>query len=618
MAMKKYLALKNILFFLIIILLSPSLLYAQINVSSNFEGGNGVATFTDIDANEVHIVSELKGDDTKNISYYVEISGLNPALPLTLEVSAFWGGPTIVYSYDNINWEKTALTNLNNFSIPLQSSSVFVAHSYPYTYSNMISDVNNISNLSFVNVSDLAISEGGRAIKLLKITDECVDDSEKELIWMLGRMHAFENPGNYSLMGMLDFFTSNHPSAIRLREEAIIYIVPIMDVDQAYNGGSGKDQSPVDFNRDWHSLGNQSHWNAVNAAKSLIDSTAQLNNFSVFVDSHSPPPGGLSLFYYIYDSDHHYVNTRFVTETVNHLGNYQGNEEIYYNLYNAISQDYIITNYDNPKHYNVTIETGFNNRTDGAEWTKELYLLNGEYHGQAISDYIHGLAHTNDIIIDNNDAANVVLNGNWVPSTNILGYYSDNYLSTDTSVPSSAVFNATVSTAGTYEIFTRWVSDSNFATNALASFTHSGNTDNFYLDMSLRGGNWVTLDTYYLEAGEQVSLTISNLNANQTVIADGFRISEVLDCQSLSIQDNYQTPLPFNCKLYPNPTNDNFTLQLDNNVILITMKIYDMLGHLVLTTKEYKVNTSLLKDGLYAVEIITNKGRGIKKLVIRK
>ncbi|MBQ0768556.1 MAG: hypothetical protein KBT58_04645 [Bizionia sp.] len=138
----------------------------------------------------------------------------------------------------------------------------------------MISDVNNISNLSYVNVSDLAISEGGRAVKLVKIKDECVDDSEKELIWMLGRMHAFENPGNYSLMGMLDFFTSNHPSAIRLREEAIIYIVPIMDVDQAYNGGSGKDQTPVDFNRDWHSLSNQSHWNAVNAAKSLIDSTA--------------------------------------------------------------------------------------------------------------------------------------------------------------------------------------------------------------------------------------------------------------------------------------------------------------------------------------------------------
>ncbi|WP_170235034.1 golvesin C-terminal-like domain-containing protein [Bizionia gelidisalsuginis] len=615
--MKRCIRLKSAITFLIFILSSTSLLFAQITVNSNFEGGNGIAAFTDTDENEVHIVSELKGGDTKNISYYVEISGLNPALPLTLEVSAHWSGPTIVYSYDNINWEKTTLTNLNNFTIPLQSSSVYVAHSYPYTYSNMITDVSNISDLSYVTVSDLAISEGGRAVKLVKITDDCVNDNEKELIWMLGRMHAFENPGNYSLMGMLDFFASNHPSAIRLREEAIIYIVPIMDVDHAYNGGSGKDQTPVDFNRDWHSLSSQSHWNAVNAAKSWIDSTAQLNNFSVFVDSHSPPPSGQSLFYYIYDSDHHYINTRFVTETVKHIGNYQGTEEIYYSLYNAISQDYIITNYDNAKHYNVTIETGFNNRTDGVEWTKDLYLLNGQYHGQAISDYIHGQANTNDIIIDNNDAANVVLNGNWLPSTNILGYYGDNYLSADTTTPSSAVFNATINTAGTYEIFTRWVSKPNFATNALASFTHSGVTDNFSIDMSLRGGNWVSLETYYLEAGEQVSLAISNTNANETVIADGLRISEIVDCESLSILDIQQEHFPFSSKLYPNPTKKQFTIQLENNTTLETVKVYDMLGHLVLTTNKYEVDTTSLGEGLYTVEIKTNKGRGIKKLVIR-
>ncbi|WP_148370297.1 cytosolic carboxypeptidase N-terminal domain-containing protein [Bizionia saleffrena] len=157
--MKRCIRLKSAITFLIFILSSTSLLFAQITVNSNFEGGNGIAAFTDTDENEVHIVSELKGGDTKNISYYVEISGLNPALPLTLEVSAHWSGPTIVYSYDNINWEKTTLTNLNNFTIPLQSSSVYVAHSYPYTYSNMITDVSNISDLSYVTVSDLAISE---------------------------------------------------------------------------------------------------------------------------------------------------------------------------------------------------------------------------------------------------------------------------------------------------------------------------------------------------------------------------------------------------------------------------------------------------------------------------
>lgn len=151
--MRKNNFLNKPLLLLLIALFSTNLLQAQITVNSNFEGGNGIATFIDSVNNEVHIISELKGGDTKNICYYVEISGLNPAMPLTLEVSAQWSGHHIVYSYDNINWQKAILTSLNNFAIPLTSSTVFVAHSYPYTYSNMVADVSAFSGFSFVHVS---------------------------------------------------------------------------------------------------------------------------------------------------------------------------------------------------------------------------------------------------------------------------------------------------------------------------------------------------------------------------------------------------------------------------------------------------------------------------------
>lgn len=258
---------------LLFILFSIFSANAQIIINSNFEGGNGIATFTNPANNEVHIASEFKGGDTKNISYYVQIFGLNPTIPLTLEVAATWRGHQIVYSYDNIIWQKASLTNLNNFVIPLQSSSVYVAHSYPYTYSNIITDVNAVAGFSYVTVSNLATSEGGRAVKLLKITDDCEPDSGKELIWVFGRMHAFENPGIYCVEGMIDYFTSNDLTAKRLRKEAIIYVVPMMDVDMAFSGGSGKDQNPVDFNRDWLYVNSVSHWNAVKAAKILMNTT---------------------------------------------------------------------------------------------------------------------------------------------------------------------------------------------------------------------------------------------------------------------------------------------------------------------------------------------------------
>ena len=42
-----------------------------------------------------------------------------------------------------------------------------------------------------------------------------------------------------------------------------------------------------------------------------------------------------------------------------------------------------------------------------------------------------------------------------------------------------------------------------------------------------------------------------------------------------------------------------------------------MLGQIVLISEEAIVNTTSLADGLYIVEVKTNKGQGFKKLVIQ-
>lgn len=629
--MKNFILIKTPIFYLIFTLLFNNLLQAQITVTSNFEGGNGTATFNNAATNELDLQSQLKGGDTKNIVYYAKISGLNTSMPLTLKVDAFWPGPTIVYSYDNITWQKLWVSTNNEFIVPLTSSSVFVAHSYPYTYSNMITDVSNIASLGFVHVSDLATSEAGRAVKLVRITDNCVADSGKELIWIFGRMHAFENPGSIVVKGMLDYFTSNQPSAAQLRKDAIIYVVPMMDVDQAYNGGSGKDQSPVDFNRDWNSINTPSHWNAVNAAKRWMDSTAQLNNFSVFFDSHSPPPSGTNLFYYIYDLDHQIANDRFVAETVKYLGNYPVTEYIYNSLDHSISQDYVLANYDNPRHFNVTMETGFKLRTDGMDWTKALYLQNGEYNAHAISDFIHGHANNNDILVDNNDVVHVVKNGNWISDTTIPGYFGDDYIYAGTQAPASITFNATIDTAGTYQVFTRWVSSANFASNVHANFSHSGATNDYTLDMSLRGGNWVSLDTFHFGSGEQVSLTINNTNANQTIVADGLRISKVIKCATTAIPNIHQEPNSFNFNIFPNPTQNSTTISFVlSEKSMVELTIFNNLGQKLNTISNKQMNIGkqqiiwdgkdeagvLVGDGVYYCQLRVGGRLGVGKLVV--
>jgi len=69
-------------------------------------------------------------------------------------------------------------------------------------------------------------------------------------------------------------------------------------------------------------------------------------------------------------------------------------------------------------------------------------------------------------------------------------------------------------------------------------------------------------------------------------------------------------------KLYPNPTKNQFTIQLDNTSTLEQVSIYTILGQKILTSNEMVVDTSKLASGSYIVEITTNTGKTSKKLIV--
>ena len=63
--------------------------------------------------------------------------------------------------------------------------------------------------------------------------------------------------------------------------------------------------------------------------------------------------------------------------------------------------------------------------------------------------------------------------------------------------------------------------------------------------------------------------------------------------------------------VYPNPINDNFTIELDNGLNLESIKIYSLHGELVYTksippTNEH--NVGQIKRGVYMIEIVTDLG----------
>jgi len=70
-------------------------------------------------------------------------------------------------------------------------------------------------------------------------------------------------------------------------------------------------------------------------------------------------------------------------------------------------------------------------------------------------------------------------------------------------------------------------------------------------------------------------------------------------------------------KIYPNPTTNHFFIT--NNTVLSSVKIINLTGQLVKKTNHNlnEIDVSDLSNGLYFIELTSNKQKGVKRLVIQ-
>lgn len=101
---------------------------------------------------------------------------------------------------------------------------------------------------------------------------------------------------------------------------------------------------------------------------------------------------------------------------------------------------------------------------------------------------------------------------------------------------------------------------------------------------------------------------------NDTNGADAGHV-KVYDLSS-TLSSNVLEALQF--KLFPNPATHQFTVQLPKGIQLQKVNVYNVLGQLIISTKESIIQTKSLAKGMYLVEIETDKGKASKKLCIIK
>ena len=86
-----------------------------------------------------------------------------------------------------------------------------------------------------------------------------------------------------------------------------------------------------------------------------------------------------------------------------------------------------------------------------------------------------------------------------------------------------------------------------------------------------------------------------------------YDLSSVLSLNSF-IQSNFS--------VYPNPTSERLTIDLENNLILEKVNIYNTLGQITKTESNTTIDVSKLQKGTYFVEVITNQGKATKSIIV--
>ncbi len=284
----------KIFLFIIVSFFLKNEVISQISVFSDFENGNVELVSVDSALNILTIKPSLINEtNTTRCWFYFGITGYDTTKILT--ISYIYTGSVVapqnpVYSYDKKKWLRLNATFYENQSKKVSEKfvqdTVYFAAGYPYTYSDILEFVDSIAFNPYVDTATIAISEGGRKIPMITISDK--KHNPVDMVWITGRLHAFETTLNYTLEGFINFLISDDKNASKLREKTIIFIVPMADVDNVFIGASGRMQKPIDFNRDWSE---NPHWIAIKAIQDSIIQTNNRYNYRIFLDFHSTYPG---------------------------------------------------------------------------------------------------------------------------------------------------------------------------------------------------------------------------------------------------------------------------------------------------------------------------------------
>lgn len=174
------------------------------------------------------------------------------------------------------------------------NDSVYFAHCFPYTYSDLVDDLSRIEKESltqnFFYRNMLCRSLAGNKCEYITITSKDKDPKsensmQKKGVFISARVHPGETNGSWMMKGLIDFLVSNAPEARVLREKFIFKIVPMLNPDGVINGNYRCSLCGSDLNRRYKAPSKILH-PVVYSVKRLVKNFSKEREIALFCDLH--------------------------------------------------------------------------------------------------------------------------------------------------------------------------------------------------------------------------------------------------------------------------------------------------------------------------------------------
>lgn len=177
-----------------------------------------------------------------------------------------WRGYHVAASYDGVRWFRIPTTFYDGQTMVLthtpEADTVFYAYFEPYGEARHHAFLGEVAQSGLAEVTDIGASCEGRPITMVKIGTETDTDGNnatgtvKPRIWIIARQHPGETMAEWFVEGMIRRLTgmgdwAGDPIGARLRESAVIRLVPNMNPDGSALGNLRTNAAGANLNREW-------------------------------------------------------------------------------------------------------------------------------------------------------------------------------------------------------------------------------------------------------------------------------------------------------------------------------------------------------------------------------